>query len=41
MSQIHYFWEKSIQAEEAEVQRPWGEVCLGSLRSATKPGREE
>lgn len=27
MSQIHYFWEKSIGAEKAEVQRPWGEVC--------------
>lgn len=38
MSQIHYFREKSIRAEEAEMQRPWGEICLVSLRSVTKPG---
>ena len=37
-SQICYFQEKSVQAEEAEVQRPWGEVCPASLKSATKPG---
>lgn len=33
-----YFQEKSVQAEEADVQRPWGEVCPARLKSATKPG---
>lgn len=41
MSHIRYFREKTIRAEEAQVQRPSGEVCLGSLRSATKPGCQE